>query len=496
MNKICELVKQISVMSILLLKIIIDLLMTHSNASGFLLLMVLSAVLAMETVRYQGLRVDLSAVTLNRDILDCITPALNRTINNTFLDLSDHRALTSLYISNIKVTTPKVNENLFDIYSFNYTIPPIYELKGQKGCISFQLSFSYAMTFLGFTVASGTGTGIVNNEAKKIYVFFNETHPDVQIPHPWDVTNIHLSWGLFTPAAWIEELLEQKFIIDFHKAVDDAMFDFAHKLLKTYEEVEDVFGDELDLVYYNTIMDVKATVANTYMSIGFATNITVNKKLVKKMYRVLTERVSPIGQCNICLAAELLPDSVDVLGKGGYHEQDLLPKAWGFATNTVESLFPILPELSQDYKGDEEFKIYCRVSSGETINDITQRGNPEPFLEMQYPTFCQFVATDRLEDLLMVDVFKRLAYIKNSTNATYNGYVTNAELYGFTTEPDLSPPRKMILHAYVLNFVKMHDHLNLAAPGIRVVPNRKDRLVYLGPDDRNEEVCFGYTEVS
>lgn len=456
--------------------------------------MILSAVLAMDTVRYQGLRVDLSAVTLNRDILDCITPALNRTINNTFLDLSDHGALTSLYISNIKVTQPHINENLFDIYRFNFT-PPIYEFTGEHGCISFQLSFAYEMTFLGLTLSSGTGTGVVNNEAKKIYVFFNETHPDVQIPHPWDVTNIQLTWGLFTPAEWIEELLERKFIIDFHKAVDDAMFDFAHKLLKTYEEVEDVFGDELDLVYYNTIMDVKATMGNTYMSIGFSTNITVNKKLVRKVYRVLTERVSTIGQCNICLAAELLPDSVDVLGKGGYHEQDLLPVSWGFATNTVKSLFPIMPELAERFDGNEEFKIYCRVSDGETINDITQRGSPEPFLEMQYPTICQFVA-DGLKDLLTLDVFKRLAYIKNTTNGVYNGYVTNAELYGFITEPSLSPPRKMILHAYVLNFVKMYDHLDLAAPGIRVVPNRKDQLVYLGPDDRNEEICFGYAEVA
>eukprot|EP00826_Nyctotherus_ovalis_P056594 TRINITY_DN7673_c0_g1_i3.p1 TRINITY_DN7673_c0_g1~~TRINITY_DN7673_c0_g1_i3.p1 ORF type:complete len:469 (+),score=103.73 TRINITY_DN7673_c0_g1_i3:202-1608(+) len=463
------------------------------NFSILLLLVVFCATARTEEVVYQGIRVDMCALTLNRDILACITPAMNRTLNHTFRSLSDHAALTSLYIGDIKVMQPSINENLFDMNKFTYD-PPIYNLSSQSGCVSFTLSFSYEMTFLGLTIASGTGTGVVNNEAKGILVFFNETHPDVQLPHPWDVTNIRLSGSIFTPAQWIEDVLEDKFIHDFHKVVDDAMFDFANKLLAAYERVEDIFGDEMDLIYYNHIIDVKPTIDKTYMSIGFGTNITVNNNKVRKMHREIAGSVAPFGHFSLCMAAELLPDSLDSLGKAGYHDFVMDPEIWGFEDNTVKCLFPILPELTDRYDGTENFTINCMSSPSETINDLAHRGSATQYLEMQYPFHCAFFVNATFEDVLRTDIYARFAYIMNGTEQAYNGFIQHVELYGFNTLPNLAPPRRKILNEFIVNFVMIFEEADVIAPGIRVVPNRRSELEFKGFETRKEEICFWYDE--
>jgi hypothetical protein len=449
-------------------------------------------VVGVDQIKYEGLRVDISALTLNRDILACIVPAMNRTLNNTFKSISEHEAFTSLYITDIKITKPTISEDLFDMDNFTFT-PPIYELRGDHGCISFQLSFSYSMTFLGFKISSGSGTSVVNNEANKIYVFFNETHPDVQIPHPWDVTNIKVGWGLFTPKAWIERLLEKKFIDEFHKAVDVAMDDFAHKLLQTYERVEDIYKDSFDLVYFNVIMDVKSTVDKTYMSIGFDTNITVNGVKVRKMYRTQNEPVTPLGDFSYCLAAELLPDSLDALDKAGFNRMKLKPHQWGFENDTVSVLFEVIPGLTKKYMGIEALNIDCQISLSEPINDITYRGKEDLSLDMQYPLFCDFTSQD--DSILKVDVYARLRYMMNDTEHAYGGYVSMAELYGFKVFPNLPSSKKDILHMYVKKFVKMFEGINLIAPGLKVTPNRAKDLNYTFTRITNSEICFGYDEL-
>jgi hypothetical protein len=456
------------------------------------LILILSLVYA-EEVMYEGLRVDMSALTLNRDILSCITPAMNRTLNYTFKSLSEHGALSSLYIKDIKITKPVIDENLFDMYHYTYNAP-IYQFNGTAGCIYFQLSFSYSMTFLGFTVSSGTGSGLVKNEAKKIYVFFNETHPDIQLPHPWDVTSIKLTSRLISPKKWIEELLESKFIYEFHKVVDDAMFDFADKLLHTYEYIEDVFDDDYDLVFTNSILQVKPTVDNSYISIGFETNITVRNHYQRKMYRRITGSVVPLGDFSFCLSAEILPDSLDVLGKAGYHELDYPPIFWDFDNNTVSTLFTIMPALSKTYSGDEEYVISIRVSSQETINDITQRGSAYTYLEMQYPFFCQFRILESGDTPLIVNVYSRFMYLMNGTNQTYNADIGTVELYGFSEYPSLPDAKKMVLSGHVHSFVKIFEHKSVLAPGVKVVPNRKDQLKFVNYYAAKEEICFGYNE--
>ena len=161
-------------------------------------------ILAIEYVVYEGLRVDMSAVTLNRDILRSIVPVMNRTMNHTFKDLTQSGTFGShLTLTHIKITKPKIIEDRFDITKYTF-VNPIYTLHGSDQCIMFDLTFNYYMTWLGIPLASGKGVGVVTNLANKIMVFFNESDPDVQIPHPWDIMNVTLPWGLFLRAELVD----------------------------------------------------------------------------------------------------------------------------------------------------------------------------------------------------------------------------------------------------------------------------------------------------
>lgn len=474
--------------------------MNHKGIIGLLFLFFALVICSTGSVKYQGLRVDISALTLNRDILACIMPAMNRTLNHTFKSLSEHASLTSLYINDIKITKPIIEENMFEMETFSYNAP-IYQLKSQPGSVRFELSFSYYETFLGFTIASGTGTGYVINMANRIYVFFNETHPDVQLPHPWDVDQIRLSWALFPPTQWIEEVLEKRFIHEFHQVVDDAMFDFAQKLLATYEYVEDVFEDDLDLVYRNRIMDVEATVDGTYMSIGFATNMTANGHLghyVRKMYRWMEGSVAPLGDFSLCLSAELLPDSLDVLSRAGYHNMTMTPDVWGFANNTVSVLFEIMPALKEEYLGKEELMIDCKIPLKATINDITQRGAHDTYLQIQFPAFCVFKVEkkDKINEVLLVDVYTKISYKMNGEDESYKAEAIKSELYDFTETPKLPGNKRNILHIHVLTFSLLFSDGEMIGAGIKVVPNRRDQLKFVGFEPRKEEICFWYDEIN
>ena len=460
----------------------------------FLILLLLNTVYGLEELVYEGLRVDLSALTLNRDIVSSIKPALNRTLNHTFTNLYQGGFLGSiLKLSEIKITKPVINEDRLDMVQLNFE-RPIYTLKGTFGCILFHLSFQYSLTWLGIPLTSGHGTGVVNNMAEKILVFFNESDPDVQLPHPWDVTNITIPWSIFNPASSIESLLESRFINEFHRIVDESMNDFAHNLLHTYRYIEDMFENNIDLIFRNDIINVKPTVGNTYLSIGFDTNMSVNKILKKKIFRRITGTVSPAGDIDFCLAAQLVPDTMDILGKGGYYNIATLPKDFGFNNNTLWCLFEIVPGISKRYSGDDTFSIDCETSTSETVNDVTQRHSSSPVLELQNPYYCHFKVDYNGDYVLQSNIIMRFYYHMNETNEGFGAYVDYVHLLAVKTHPILPVSKHEIFMEKARIFSTKFQNKDLLSPGIKVVPNRRNELTYLRALIKSDEICFSYTE--
>eukprot|EP01022_Parablepharisma_sp_SALTPOND_P012402 TRINITY_DN1590_c1_g1_i1.p2 TRINITY_DN1590_c1_g1~~TRINITY_DN1590_c1_g1_i1.p2 ORF type:complete len:480 (+),score=39.45 TRINITY_DN1590_c1_g1_i1:3443-4882(+) len=460
-----------------------------------LLVLILGCTKATEDeVVYEGLRLDMSALTLNRDILATIVPALNRTLKAQFHDLKESGSFwTTLHLTHIRITYYKINEERFNLTGFEYDAP-VYKLKGAFESIYFHIAFHYTKTWLGIKVSSGHGSAAVTNVNSEILVLFNETDPDVVIPHPWDIKDLTLSSSLGAPTSWAKSMLHKHFIPVFHKAVDDAMFDFAHNLLRTYRYIEDIFPHDIDLVFRNDIISVKPTVNGSYLSIAFNTNITVNQYIVKKMYRQMKTDVVPQGDFDYCLAAQLVPDVLDALGKGGYYDTEVPPELWGFETEKIREFFNIMPTLKERYTGEETFAIHCQSSRFETTNDITQRGSQSPVLQMQNPTYCFVYVPATGEYFMMVDMFMRFYYEMKCTNESFYGHILFASLYGFKTLPDLPESKRLILDEHLQKFTSFFTDSELISPGIKVIPNRHNELKYDWAYIRPEEICFYYKE--
>ncbi len=468
--------------------------MRYFTSMGALMLVVLfGASAALEEVWYEGLRLDMSALTLNRDILATIIPALNRTLEARFPDIVQKGSFWSeTHLKDIRITYYKINEERLNITGFEYTYP-IYKLKGTFESIYFHISFQYIRKVLGVTIGSGHGTGAVTNLNNEILVFFNESDPDVQIPHPWDVRNLTFT-GWFAPSSEAKTLLHAHFVPVFHKAVDDAMFDFAHKLLRTYRYIEDVFPHDIDLVLRNDISGVMPTVGGNYLSITFRTNITVNQYIVKRMYRRMRAEVVPKGDFDYCLSAQLVPDVMDALGKGGYYDSEVPYSMWGFETGTVREFFDILPSLRDKYTGEEPFAIHCQSSRFETVNDITQRNMQTSLLQLQNPNYCFIYVPSTGEYFLMVDIFMRFYYEMKCKNESFYGHIMHSQMYGFKTLPSLPESKMRLLSDHLEQFTAFFSDTELISPGVQVVPNRHNELKYEWAYIMPEEICFYFKE--
>jgi len=452
-------------------------------------------------VQYEGLRLDLSALTLNRDILGTIIPALNRTKMAGFGTYKEYGSFWhELRVSNVKITSYTINEHRFDMNSYTYSYPT-YTLRGTSEAIYFKISFSYRMTCLGIITNAGTGTADVTNVRNEILVFWNESDPDVLIPHPWDIKNLYLS-SWFPPTNWITSILHNQFVKDFHVVVDRAMDDFAHNLLRTYRRIEDYFPHRVELVLFNDIISANSTVDGKYFSIAFKTDITVDRYVKKPMYRRMNGTVVPRGNFDYCFSAQLVPDVMDAMGKGAYYDKEVPVDVWGFGSDEIREFFNIVPSLREKYDPHDKFAISCMSSRFETINDITQRTLPAPLLQLQYPAYCMTLTRKDGRIFLIIDVFARFYYElkakideKNTTEPpVYYGHVRASTLGGFTVSPSLPENKKNLLLDHVLAYVGSFFDQELVSPGLSLRPNRESELQYASAYIMDEEICFYFNE--
>lgn len=449
---------------------------------------------ALETQQYEGLRLDMSALTLNRDILGSIMPGLVKTLAHTFADINEAgNFFTHMYLTNIKITGYKINEERFDMNKYTYN-GTTYTLQGAFEAIYFHISFNFKETFIGIPINTGHGSGAVTNLNSRILVFFNESDPDVQLPHPWDVKNVTLS-SLFPPTSWCQKMLHTHFVPHFHKAVDDSLNEFAHNLLKNYRYIEDIFPHNIDLVFRNDIISVMPSMGGTFISIAFKTNITVDQHVIKKMYRRMNGTIIPRGDFDYCLAGQLVPDVMDALAKGGYYDAEVDPGLLDYKTSKIREFFPIMPNLQERYTGDEDFAIHCQSSRFETVNDITERGKEYPLPQMQNPTFCFIYAVTSGEYFLILDIFLRFFYeMKCTLNQSFIGHVLTSDLYDFKTLPELPYSRHEMLDPHVRFFAHFFSDSELMSPGIKILPNREKELKFDGCYAMSEDICFHYKE--
>jgi hypothetical protein len=466
--------------------------MTAFSLSLLLLAILASVYAEEERMEYEGLRLDMSALTLNRDILASFTPALLNVTNHTFADIHESSTFTKLRIHKLKVDHFIINEERFDMNNFYYTYP-IYTIKGTFEAIFFRVHFEFEETFIGIPIHWGKGTADVTNVRSEILVFWNESDPDIQLPHPWDIKNLEME-GVYAPKEWVQTALHKSFIPHFHDAVDKSLDPFAHNLLKTYRIIEDVLPGDYDLIFGNNIMAMRPSVGGTYFSIAFKSNITVNKGIHKKFYRRMNGKIDPQGDFDYCLASQYVPDVFDALGKGRYFNGLVFHQMWGFDTDKVKEWCDILPAVCNQYNKEDTFEIHCDVSETTTVNDLGFRYEGPLYNRLQLPQNCRIHVPGN-PSFLVVDVFLKFYYEMKCTNQAFIGHVTFSFLGGFRTATPLPEGKMHMLEAHLNAYAGQFTEQELLSPGIKVTPNRPHEVNFTLCYQNEDEICFYYDEI-
>lgn len=370
---------------------------------------------------------------------------------------------------------------------------PIYAIRGTQDAIYFNIAFEYKETWIGIPISSGHGKAEISNVKSVIYVFWNESDPDVQLPHPWDVRNLQLT-GSFAPTTWVQQLIHKMFIPVFHQVVDKAMDPFAHNLLKAYRFIEDIFPDDYDLVFRNEILSVAPTVGGDYFSIAFKTNITVNQHIHKKFFRRMTGIVAPRGDFDYCFSSEMVPNVLEAMGKGKYYNMEVPYEFLDFKTNKTKEWCDILPTECKYYPPEAEFQIHCTASTAHTVNDLGKREDSY-FNQLQEPMDCRVTVPGYLGELLDAELFFRFYYEMKCKEKAFIGHISAAELYSFRTPIPLAESKRKLLEERLSFFASHFNEVELISPGIMIIPNRHTELNFTFAYINTDEICFYYDEL-
>ncbi len=140
---------------------------------------------AEDRIKYSGLRLDLSALSLNRDIVYVLNKTIQRTMHANYTVCKDTRGLDHLSIYAIEIVSCGAVSSKFVTNSYKYT-KPVYFMSGNPGAIIASFRFQY-MLVNNIIKINGTGYANVYPVRPDIAVTWTKPHPEVKLPDVWTV---------------------------------------------------------------------------------------------------------------------------------------------------------------------------------------------------------------------------------------------------------------------------------------------------------------------
>ncbi len=450
---------------------------------------ILLACAADDRIKYSGIRLDLSALALNRDIVRVLGLNIVRTSQSKYSDCTDSHGSTTLTLSSVKVDKCTAAETRFVIGSFKYT-KPSYILNSADEAMHCAVSFTYQVTTGGRRV-EGTGTAVVFSRSADIVVIWAKPYPEIRIPEIWNVNRVTMS-PVSAHNEWVRELLEDSFSPEFRVAALNSMKDFGTVLLGKYLKIASQLPhNKLDLTFENTLVEFKPTIGDTVFSLAFHTSMIVNNRIkvevVKTIEVPLTKRKYGM---RICRQDELVATSLDAVTKGGYFDNlNVVASDWGFATDKVSEFFEILPDLRRRYRGTENFLIACKAYKFETTKGTYG------FDAFGMPLICSMRVGAYAGPFLTANVYVKGVYHVLANNLVVFTRADSSSLQSLTTNPPLSADSMEAFQKHADKYAESFAPKDIAAPALRMAPLREDEMSWNTHyvTDANE-TCFDWNE--
>ncbi len=443
---------------------------------------------AEDRIKYSGLRLDLSALSLNRDIVYVLNKTIQRTMHANYTVCKDTRGSAHLSIYAIDIISCGAVGSKFVTNSYKYT-KPVYFMSGNPGAIIASFRFQYLLVN-GSSKINGKGYANIYPIRPDIAVTWTKPHPEVRLPDVWTVDSVKVD----TPklAEWIQSLLEDSFAPQYRLMARGSMKEFGKVLLEKYLKINSQLpSDKVELLFTNALLDFKPTVSGTHFSLAFHTNMTANDYIKQGVERTMDVEVESRNRdVRVCVPIELIPISMEVLSKSGYFDSfEVKTKDWGFATNKMSELFAIYPDLKKRYEANDMFQIACQGSRFDTFKSYYPRK------EFSRPIYCFMTAERTGEGFMIIDSYIHTYYEAKIRDEAFYGHAIYTKADNVTVTPPLSADKMALFRPHAEMYAESFHDTAIPAPALKVVPLRSAELgdaAFYFRD--NGEVCAEWVE--
>ena len=469
--------------------------------------------LATSNPPYYGLRVTMSQYSFREDILYFMQEGFNKLGTHFYFQdileiFGEGLFAQGIIISNISTNNLEFSYKGVENSSSEWTGSEFRT--DLNASISLNISFNWKFQLLYIYPLFGTGTGRIETSSISTEVNFTQ-NPKTQskincrLKAKWAIKNLGLN-GLHH-IAYIGEWMERLFPIgmeeDMRNILENVSDHVSNNLLKTYKESRTPM--ERDNIYIVIVIknELFSTVeSNSHIVLQFRTNITVEGFPPYNIYiwRFITPIAKGENDLEICMNYELIPDTLEILGKARYFNlplTDIFPKI-----GKVNMFAGALPVLLEMFPSEMDVNIGCTACTLYDILDLQCSSDvamvpPDPYCHlMLIPINCIFATDDLVgATFISVQIFARANYYPQLTeNGGFKANLSYVYLYQYIYTPALSVTAQASINSILEDIIGDLNGQEVLSPGLRVKPNRANDYSLTGRSLYEEHACWEYND--
>ena len=479
---------------------------------GLILVMVIRGINGNSFGAYYGLRVSMSQSAYSQDLMASIS-TLFETAGPKFKfeDIVEEKGATLREggkISNITTGDLQFTKGIAPsqmLWTGTY-----FNSSWDDAQLSLDIQFNWNFRLFGVHAAFGTGnatlttTNILIGTNFGVHIF---NYFPCWIRPTWTVSQLTLS-GLHPKSQllhYLQGLLLRGMTLDMDMLIGEKItIPLGLSILSSYELVLNKLqipsGSTVELLLSNSLW--RSYSVKDYLVLSFESNISISELAYNnRIWRWISTPVDTTrGEMEICINYEVIPGSVEVVGKSRIY-YEVLNSRIGLLNPTIGTFSGIVEGLGDAYPADLPVNIGCGESSLHSIIQLVDNNYTEyiytedsPRFYLQIPIHCELATDDQYgETFLSLTIITRGYYYPKLFNGTsLYARLKHIYMYSYTYNAPyvLSYSNLALLNPILEQIVNLLNNQDVFTPGLSLPPTRGNAFKH--SILRELDACFYY----
>lgn len=269
-----------------------------------------------------------------------------------------------------------------------------------------------------------------------------------------------------------------------------------------YKKYEFAYQKGMLVDMVNKIMHTNYVVDSTntpYVTLSFDSLISIpNRPFNTTIFKYINTPNQPQGpfDTEVCYNSELIPDILDILGKGRYFYLVANPQQVQLTLN-VKTFASIMPEMLNHYPEETPINIGCRPEINEMAEDVNVVQNVSARV-MQWPFRCVFVVDTTGEEILSSVVEFRMGYSpKVTTDYKLSMQIQFAYVHNMKPQSRFNVNSLSMISEVMNRFSQSFVNFDALTPGyVQVQLNNMGSYTPQKVYQNGDAYCITYTKTS